>query len=464
MMRTLLDGIGWQQHLRPFLVQRLAARAPWGSVLGSLLVLLFLLLALSGCSLALYYSPSPDKAAASLSFIVSDVPAGRLLRAFHYWGAGAFLLTMMTHLATNFIRGSYKAPRQFTWITGVLLLMVAAGLLFTGSLLPWSARSYSAAVVTSALISQVPIAGRQIACGFLGGYSVSGLSLTRFYVFHILFLPALLMLFAAVHVYLVRCHGLDECDCDAESAPPATPGYRFFPEHVRRLLCVFVPVLGLWLMIAILGGPPHSTPLQQLDGSYEPRPEWFFLWLFQLLTFFPGRWEWVGSLLVPGIGLLLLFAVPFLDNARRRRSAGRPLATAVASTAIAAVVYLTLSAWQHTLPYNVSTIASRPAAVAELRGRQLYAANQCGYCHTVKGLGGRPVGPDLSNLAARGRTPQEIAAYVRNPRLVTRSALMPAYRLSPSELADLASYIQSLDSRQCSIHLWPKHSSSTAPR
>ena len=183
---------GWETDLKPFLYKELPSNPGWSATLGSLCALLFAVMAVSGMFLAMYYNPSPDKAYQSIDYITNEVPLGSVLRGIHHWGAGAMVLAVLAHLATVFFYGSFKAPRELTWIVGVCLLLATLGLGFTGYLLPWDQKAYWATVVSANIPREIPVVGDLLTRLLLGGEGVSGLTLTRFYSIHMLVLPALM--------------------------------------------------------------------------------------------------------------------------------------------------------------------------------------------------------------------------------------------------------------------------------
>lgn len=438
-----LERIGWQEHFRPFLYKELPARTGWSATLGSVCALLFGVMAVSGVVLAMYYNPSPDKAYQSIDYIMRDVPLGAVLRGIHHWGAGAMVIAVFVHMLANFFTGAYKPPREWTWIAGVCLLLVTLGLGLTGYLLPWDMKAYWATVVSTNIPKDIPVIGDFVTRLVRGGETVSGLTLTRFYAIHMLLLPALLVGLTAFHIYLVRFHGLAGPGMVEEKN--AVP-YRFYPEHLLRSALVFAALFLIVLGLALLRTPPREPIAGTLSDSYLPRPEWYFMWLFQLLTYFPGRWEAAGSLAIPALGVALLFAVPFLGKSRAGGLAPRPLAMAAGVTCLVGIVYLSLMGFEGARPYGRTILVpDRPLTPGEARGLYLFADRECAYCHQIQGRGGHRTGPDLANMAAKGRTRDYLARYIRNPQLISRTSIMPKYNLPDTDLEALADFVLALD-------------------
>jgi quinol-cytochrome oxidoreductase complex cytochrome b subunit len=451
MRATFRQRIGWEIHLEPFLYKKLPATLGWSATLGSLCAMLFALLAVSGMFLAMYYNPSPDKAYQSIDYIMNEVALGPILRGIHHWGAGAMVLAVFGHLATVFFAGSFKAPRELTWMLGVGLFLSTLGLGFTGYLLPWDQKAYWATVVSANIPRDIPVVGGVLTQLLLAGDSVSGLTLTRFYAIHMLVLPALMALLIAGHIYLVRLHGIAEHGQEEPASPAPSPSdatrpYRFFPEHLARSMVVFAAVLAIILALSAWGRIPKELVAGTVDESYLPRPEWYFMWIFQLLTYFSGSTEVIGSLVLPVAGVLLLFALPFLERSKFLGMANRPLATAAGLAAIVGIVYLTLTGFGGARPYgNIILVPDRALTPTETLGLQAYVKHDCAYCHTIQGQGGLRVGPDLSNIKAKRRTIDYVSAFIKNPQSKSTWSIMPKYDLPEAELKALADFVLGLD-------------------
>jgi quinol-cytochrome oxidoreductase complex cytochrome b subunit len=434
---------GWEHYLRPFLYKELPSGVGWSATLGSLCALVFVVEAVTGMFLAMYYNPSPDLAYRSIQYIMEDVQLGWLLRGIHHWGAGAMVLLVACHLLHVFFAGSFRAPREMTWIVGAMLLLLTLGMGFTGYLLPWDQKAYWATVVSSNIPRDIPILGDVATRILLGGDRVSGLTLSRFYAIHMLILPALILMAVAVHIYLVRLHGMA-----AESESEETPGRmnRFYPEHLARASVAFALILVALTGLSVFGHVPLEKMAGTVDPTYLPRPEWYYMWLFQMLTYFSGRWEVVGSLAIPLSGVAILFAVPWLGRSSLRRIADRPLAAAFGVSGIVAVVYLTITAFAGVQPYGkIVAVPARSLKPGELLGLKVYVDRECAYCHNIGNRGGRREGPDLANMAAKERTVEGLMQYIKDPQKVRSMSIMPKYDLPPEQRRGLAEFILALD-------------------
>jgi quinol-cytochrome oxidoreductase complex cytochrome b subunit len=450
LQKTILQRIGWDVHLKSFLYKKLPSNLGWSGTLGSLCAALFLLLGVTGMFLAMYYSPTPDLAYQSIEYIMNDVPMGKLLRGLHHWGAGAMVLAVFFHLFAVFFNGSFKAPRELTWIVGVLLLFVTLGLGFTGYLLPWDQKAYWATVVATAIPGDIPIIGHAITNLILGG-PISGFTITRFYAIHMLVLPSLMLLFVVFHIYLVRLHGVSEHKSKKGSnhgeVAEAEP-YRFYPEHLGRSSIVFFVVFCIIIALSIYGEIPKEDIVGTVDESYLPRPEWYFMWIFQLLTYFSGSVEVIGSLGIPALIVVVLLGLPWIEKSTHVGMANRPLATAVGVTSAIVVVYLTITAFAGARGYGETILLpTRQLTQTENLGLQTYVKQDCAYCHQILGEGGRRVGPDLSNITRKERTPEYLAAFIKDPQAESYFAIMPKYNLKKDELNAMAEFMLALDFR-----------------
>jgi ubiquinol-cytochrome c reductase cytochrome b subunit len=277
----------------------------------------------------------------------------------------------------------------------LLLLTLAFGL--SGYLLPWDNRAYWGTVVTTQITALAP--GGSVLLRLLGtdGSSIGRVTFARFYAAHVTLLPIVTLLLIVFHVYLVRKHGVTPAPGDE-----ALPKKKFFPEQVfKDTVATFLWVAVLACMVALV-----KVPLGRLadptDTSFVPRPEWYFLFLFQALKLFEGPLEVVGAVILPGLAVALLVAMPFIDRGRAIRIRQRTAAIMV--VAIAALGWTSLTARAvATTPHQIEEDASeeiQPWQVipsSQLAGIGAFRKANCGSCHT---LGGPGPGPDLAKAVS----------------------------------------------------------------
>jgi len=184
-------------------LDRKVPKVNWWFTLGSASLFLFLLQGITGIMLTVYYIPSPDHAYDSIQYIMTGVSYGWLIRGIHHWGASLMVLIVFFHMLRTYFFGAYKYPREFTWVTGVLLLLLTLGMGFTGYLLPWNQRAYWATTVATSIAGTVPFLGNFINQALRGGMDLSAVTLARFFSVHIWWFPAMIGALIGVHLYMV---------------------------------------------------------------------------------------------------------------------------------------------------------------------------------------------------------------------------------------------------------------------
>ena len=307
---------------------------------GSLAMFLLLLQAATGAFLALYYSPSPEHAHNAVTYISQEVPFGAFVRGLHHWGASAMVIIVVLHLLRVVLYSSYKAPRELTWIFGVLLLLIVLGFGFTGYLLPWDEKAYWATVVSVEISSTAPVLGDFVAKVMRGGAEIGAVTLSRFYALHTIWLPWLVFGLVGVHLFFVRYYG-------SSGTPKNTPeemktGKPFYPHQVFEDVVGMLILFVILAVVALFAPVPLEDVADPTNADYDPRPEWYFLFLFQLLKYFQGPFEVIGTFVIPMVGMLLLLFLPFLDRSERAVLWKRPIALTVTSVCVTAIVVLTI--------------------------------------------------------------------------------------------------------------------------
>jgi len=197
-------------------LDRKVPKVNWFYTLGSASLFLFVMQAVTGIFLAVYYVPSPENAYNSIQYIMNEVAFGWLIRGIHHWGATLMVIFVFLHMLRTFFFAAYKFPREITWLTGVILLLATLGMGFTGYLLPWNQRSYWATTVGTEIAGTVPVIGDFIMRVLRGGTDLSGVTLARFFAVHIWFIPAIIVALIGVHMYLVIRIGISSVPKDGD--------------------------------------------------------------------------------------------------------------------------------------------------------------------------------------------------------------------------------------------------------
>ena len=442
-MSWLDHRTGIETAIRNFLYEDIPASSGWHQVFGSIAVFLFMVQAFTGALLAFNYAPTPGDAYNSLRYILTEVTAGHLIRGLHHWGASMLIVVVVLHLTQVFLYGAYKKPREATWMVGVILLLLTMAYGLTGYLLPWDNRAYWGTVVATQIASHIPFAGTYMS-RLLGGEGAIGVvTFARFYGLHVLLLPPATGLLIAVHIYLVRKHGVAPAPGDAVKVTK-----KFYPRQAfKDTVAIFGAFVVLFAMATAV-----RVPLERLadptDTAYVPRPDWYFLFLFETLKFFDGPLAVVGSVVLPSLAVLALLLVPFVDRGQVMRVTRRTVAFGV--------VMLALLGWTGLTVGAIATTPKRDNAVAidygaptdwirlspqEMAGIGYFRQENCASCHSLEG---KPrIGPDLANVPIK-KTAAWMIAHFKHPAAMVPGSSMPAIQLSDAQLNALAAFLLKL--------------------
>jgi ubiquinol-cytochrome c reductase cytochrome b subunit len=207
-MGTWLDErTGWRTAWEAIFLRKIP-KVNWFYTLGSATLFLAINQIFTGILLTLYYVPTPDHAYDSVKYITDQVAGGWFVRGMHHWGASAMVIMVVLHMLRVIMYGSYKYPREFTWLTGMVLLLVTIGFGFTGYLLPWDQKAFWATTVGTRIAATAPAVGNYILLLMRGGDELSAVTLARFFGVHVWALPAILLTVVAIHLALVIRNGI----------------------------------------------------------------------------------------------------------------------------------------------------------------------------------------------------------------------------------------------------------------
>jgi quinol-cytochrome oxidoreductase complex cytochrome b subunit len=299
---------------------------------------------ITGILLMLWYTPSPEIAYGDMLTILSNVPLGQLMRDMHRLGAEFMVAVVAMHMMRTWITGSYKKPRQFTWFTGLLLLVITGFLSFSGYLLPWDQLSLWAVTIGASMAEATPVVGDQVNLLLRGAPELGANGLLRFYLLHVLALPALLFVFFGVHYYKVVIHGhslppqKENIGEDTAKRVPLDKRVYFIPDMLTYEMMwlgattFIITVLCIWFYHAPLENhaDPQVTPL----GTTAP---WYFLWIQGALKL-GDKFFW--GVAFPTIALGGLALLPYLDVTPSRRYAHRRFMLTIASLLISVTTIL----------------------------------------------------------------------------------------------------------------------------
>jgi ubiquinol-cytochrome c reductase cytochrome b subunit len=399
---------GYRQIRRVLLDESLPPGTGWFFTLGSVLLALLGIQVATGAFLTLYYAPTPDHAYDSVQFI-SSTRAGQLVRGLHHFGASFIVVVIVLHMLRVLVFGSHKPPRELTWLSGLALFGIVLGFALTGYLLPWDQRAYWATVVTINIARLAPLAGDAVAAVLQGGSTIGALTLTRWYAVHVIFLPAALALLVVVHLALMRRHGIS-----GPVRPRAGASSTFYPFQAARDAAVVLVTLTALTLMAWRGMPPLESRADPTDATYVPRPEWYFLGLFQLLKYFPGPWEVVGAIVIPTVLAGILALLPWIDRGPERHPRKRGLVMSAVLIGTLAVAVLTSLGWR-----DRPVSSGNGWTLRAIGGRTLVTSARCERCHSesaiTEPLDRTPITRGVDWAAGHIADPESIAPGFREP-------------------------------------------------
>jgi len=367
--RYVDERTGLGPVVRYVLDRRIPSGVSWLHTFGSASLTIFILMVVTGMFLALNYAPSISDAHASTAYIQHQVPLGGFVLGLHFWGASAMVVLVTAHLLRVFLMGAYKFPRELNWMIGVIIFALVLVFAFTGYLLPWDNTAFFATRVGVNIVGSVPLLGNAMAALLRGGADIGAATLTHFYAIHVLFLPAIVTMLIASHLFLVIRNGIaplprrersgrlgrpavlgdgpgamraPRAEIPASGQAPVQMGDSFYPRHVLMDAITSLIVLLVVVAVALLFAVPDSGNANPGNAAFIPRPAWYFLAPFQLLKYVPGPLEALATAVLPAIAGAALFLLPFIDRRRGRHPYDRPLVTTIGTASVLGIVALTV--------------------------------------------------------------------------------------------------------------------------
>ncbi len=323
--------------------------------LGGTTLFFFTVQLVSGVLLLMYYQAGEATSYESIRYITSKVPFGWLIRSIHCWSAHLMIISLVVHMFSTMILKAYRRPRELTWVSGFVLFAIALGFGFSGYLLPWNELSFFATAVGTDSVKSVPVVGQWLLEVMRGGPDVTINTLYRFFALHVVILPLVIVGVVSGHLIFIQVQGMAH---GMAHQRPDRPGLKFFPDFlVRDLLLWLVCLIVLAILVYVLpygpGIPGMEWELGKKANPLAPaypgiKPEWYFLWVYQLLKEFPphlfGMEGPQAALLVVTVLMGIWALVPWLDR-RAAKGQPSPMFTDLAIAAIIFMAYLTLKAW-----------------------------------------------------------------------------------------------------------------------
>lgn len=464
MLRNIARWIDARSHLSKLFDSTARHTVPasagsWFYVFGSGTLVCFALQIVTGICLAFVYVPSADEAYTSLAYLNDQQPLGWYLRALHYWGSNFMVTIMAIHMTQVFLFGAFKYPRELTWLSGCVLLLLTLGMAFTGQIMRFDQDAYWGLGIGAAIMGRTPLLGPNLVHLLLGGPIIAGETLSRFFTLHVFVIPGLLIALISLHLRLVLTNGINEYPVPGHGVKKASyaaeyeallkqEGVPFYPKAIDKdIVFSGLVILGILVCAAYFGpkGPRGVPDPTQIDTV--PAPDFFFLWIYAALALLPPYIETFVLLTAPVVGIGLLFALPFLSNAGEKSPRRRPVAVLGVIFMLLTLGTLTQLGTYAPWSPHMQAWSGVPTPVQYVRGRSPLAlqgalvlqAKQCRNCHRLGGDGGLR-GPALDGVATRLTRDQLIRQVLQG------GGNMPAYgkNLTPQEVTALVAFMQTL--------------------
>jgi ubiquinol-cytochrome c reductase cytochrome b subunit len=332
------DRSGFTEIFMPLIKHPVPPGSKWSYVFGSATLFCLVLQVITGVALSLLYQPSSTEAYQSLQFITHQAAFGNVLRGIHYFGASAMIIMVSIHMMRVYITAAYKYPREMTWISGVILFFMTIAMGFTGQLLRWDSNGVWSSVVGAEQLGRIPFIGKWAARLLLGGGTIGGHTLSRFYSYHVFILPAIIFLFVAYHLMLVIRNGISEPAKVGRLVDPKTyrqwykqmlveKGIPFWPYAAwRDVIFGALTIISVILLAIFIGPPELTTPPNIAHLNTTPSPDWYMLSIFSLFALMPPKIESYMIIIGPALTILILLSIPFISNKGERHPIRRPWA------------------------------------------------------------------------------------------------------------------------------------------
>jgi ubiquinol-cytochrome c reductase cytochrome b subunit len=293
---------------------------------GVLATVVLVIQIVTGIFLTMNYKPSAADAFASVEYIMRDVDWGWLIRYLHSTGASSFFIVVYLHMFRGLLYGSYKKPRELVWIIGMFIYLCLMAEAFFGYLLPWGNMSYWGAQVIVSLFGAVPVIGNQLAEWIRGDFYISDITLNRFFAFHVIAVPLMLLMLVVVHIMALHEVGSNNPDGieikehkDAKGKP--IDGVAFHPYHTSKDLVIIIVFLIAFAAVVFfapdMGGyfleHANFEPANPLQTPAHIAPVWYFTPFYAMLRAVPNKLLGVAFM---GSAVLLPFFLPWLDRCR----------------------------------------------------------------------------------------------------------------------------------------------------
>lgn len=463
--RANLDGI-----MSEALDEPIPGGARFAYVFGSGLLFIFISQVITGIWLALYYVPSSDHAHTTVAYITKAVTAGSFLRSVHAYGSSVMVILLLLHVTQTYLYGAYKGRRELLWLSGCVLFLLVLGMAFTGYLLPWDQKAYFATAVGTNVAGEIPWIGPWLKALMRGGADMGTLTISRFFVAHALIVPALIFGSIALHVYLFRKAGAAGPIAE-DPLSPKQPTEPFYPRQVVIDAIFALAIIAVLACFANFAPFPLGPQANPADTHYLPRPEWYYIPIFEWLKYWPGSLSFIGIVIIPSIIAFLFASIPFFDRSMERRPWKRPIAVGCYVFVFLALFGLGYISYHNdgadpayakqlaaqekeTADYmrqpfepeeSGATVGRAVAAAADpltAKGKSVFEAQSCNACHGDAGAG-TAAAPALTGIGKR-LSADQLTTLLKAPSAKMTAGGMAPQDMAPDAMEALVAYVRSL--------------------
>ncbi len=471
-MLTWLDQrTGIVTQAKDFLTEDVPGGASYWYTFGSATVFAMILQITTGIFLTFYYAPSTATAWESTKFLIEKVPAGGIVLGLHYWGATAMIAFMTMHLLQVLLWGAYKKPRELQWVVGVVLFLLTLVLGLTGYLLPWDLNALLASRVAINISGNAPILGPAILNFLQDGTGIGTLTINRFFGIHVWLIPALLVAMVAMHLAIFRWNG--PAGPPIDETPKLKPG-RFWPDQMFMDTVVSFAMFVIIFALAIWSPPVLDAKADPNNTNFVPYPAWYFMALYALLDVVGKAPDWsvqmltlLATIVMPGVLVVVLILLPFIDRNPSRRLSRRPWILAITALTLVGAIGLSFFG-QYNVEEQAALHGPEPAvaattggsgggaaaggsAASATAGAAVYTSN-CAGCHGAQATGQPGIFPPLAKNpivgAADPKEVEHIVLYGLQGKVSVEGGnydgTMPAWKgnLTDKQIADVITYIR----------------------
>jgi len=484
-MLTWLDQrTGLVTMTKDFLTEDVPGGASYWYAFGSATLFALILQIATGIFLCFFYAPSTATAWESTDYLIKHVPAGGFVLSLHYWGASAMIAFMTMHLLQGLLWGAYKKPRELQWIVGVILFIFTLVLGLTGYLLPWDLNALLASKVAIQIAGSAPLLGPAILSFLQDGSGIGTLTINRFFGIHVWLVPALLVGLVGMHLVIFRWNG--PAGPPIDEAPKLKPG-RFWPEQMFMDTVLSFAMFVIIVALSFVAPAPFDAKADPNNTQFVPYPAWYFLALYALLDVvgkLPAQIVQIATLfatiIMPGVLVLLLILLPFIDRNPSRRPSRRPWILGITALTLAGAIALSFFGQYNVVEGqvarglvggtagNVATTGGGAPQIGQpgnnpnggaaaggpgnnTGGATVFTTN-CSGCHAANGQGTPSVAPPLAGNDVVTGDPKKVITIVANGlngKIVVKgqewNGTMPPWKstLSNKQIAEVVSYIRS---------------------